>query len=262
MGGTHQGQLAARGARELLVPGRRCTAGGAALLAGVQLAQTLPAQHGLARGAGGEGGVEVRSALGAGSKERQGDPMPRRPMEAYQGRVAFGACIGRTENRSPAPRAVADEKGVAGGAERCARQQTLAAGGAVKVELQRAGGAAVLVVGHRRAAGRADRLPTIGAEPILYVQGQAAGRAPAGERLLVLLVGRRLVSLIKAGLTMRAARRVERDLAVARPADKAVGRATFGAGKGGCIEEGAAVDAERLAATGALFEADRISGRA
>jgi len=152
---------------------------------------------------------------------------------------------------------VTDEKGVAGGAERCAGQQTLAAGGAIKVELQRAVGAAISVVSHRRAAGGAHRLPTIGAEPILYVEGQVAGRATAGEGLLVVLVGRWLVSLIKAGMTMRAARRVQRDLAIARPTDKAVGHAAFGTRNGGRVERGATVDAERLTATGAFVEADR-----
>jgi len=56
---TYLNQLPTRGAPEFLVPGCRRAAGRAMIFVGVQLAQTLPAQDGLARGAGGKGWVEM-----------------------------------------------------------------------------------------------------------------------------------------------------------------------------------------------------------
>ena len=255
-------QLTACGAGELDVLRRRRTTGGTMILAGVQLAQTLFAEHGLASRAGRERRVQVCAAPGAGGKERQSDPVPGRPVPADQGLATCGACVRYTKYGLPADRTVTSKKGIAAWTKRCTGKQILPTGGAFKVEVQCALGTPLRLLVRCRTTSGADRLPAVGAKPIFNVQRQAAGGTAAGERLLVLLVDGRLVSLIKAGVTVGTAGRLQRDLAIARPAKKAIGRATLRARHGRRIQGGTTVDTQILATARTFLQADRKPSRA
>jgi hypothetical protein len=207
------------------------TARGAAALLRIQLAQALRTQHCLARGAGGNGGVQMCAACRAGNQEREGDAVTGRPRLARQGRSAIRAGIRCVENESPAPRAATGEKGIAGRTEGCRRQKLLATDRAGKVEVQRTPRATVGVLVHGRAASRADCLPALGAESVLYVEGEIAGRAAAGERMLVLPRAARFLALglvlVKTGVTVGTDHCFGRDFSVTLATVKAIGCATL-----------------------------------
>jgi hypothetical protein len=258
--GAHLNHLPASRACEFEVARRRGATGSAMCVFRIELPQALGAKPGLTGGAGGEGGVPMSAAPGAGDEEGEGDPVTDNPRPADQGSVAAGAGIGGAKNGSTAGGAVAGEKGVTARAKRCARQELLVTHGAPKVEVEATRGTEVRLVVDGSAAGRADCLSAIGAEAIVDMERQAASGAAPGKSPLGLLLSEHSVFRgrfqLKAGTAMGAGCGLRGDLSVALATEEAIVCAASGTGRRCWIERRAAVDTERLTTAGAGVSAD------